>query len=66
MQEANGDGKGGDFIGVSSSNHFRQEKSTGGLGLKRGGDELGSFRTTAMYLLVTRKPLMIPGTSGCL
>lgn len=53
-------GKGGDFIGVSS-NLWRQEEVNWGVGFE---DELGSFRTRAAFLLVTRKPLMIPGLTG--
>lgn len=43
---------------------FGDRKSDLGLGMEKGGDEIGSFRTTAEFLLVTHKPLMIPGLTG--
>lgn len=64
MQEANG-GVVGKVWWVYWS--LLQSLETGrvnwGLGLKR-GDELGCFRTTAAFLLVTRKPLMILELTG--
>lgn len=52
---------GDEFNGVSSNLH-RQE-SEEGVGL-RPNDKLGSFRTTAEFLLVSRKPRMIPWLTG--